>query len=138
MSSVTTCGSCTPAAKGLFRLHKPNSLSVMSYSWVFRTGWPDNLRLERATCCRSITHSRARRRCLGSRFPPVVNTIVDYSEGMARPLIRPSFGGGFRVCLRLDNRLEIVKPPGANTLEDFANWRALVFNGPAMNGGIKP
>jgi len=118
---------------------KPNYLSVMSYSWLHRTAWSDGLRLDRATCLPFYYAKPGAMDVMSGSGVPDVNTVVDYSEGMAKTLIRPTpaAGGSAYFCGMAIN-WATVTPLSANTIEDFANWRALVFDGPAKNGILTP
>jgi hypothetical protein len=121
-----------------FPPHVPNYPSVMSYNWLFRTGWPDSLRLDRATCLPYYYAASGAQEGPSGKLPPSVNTIVDYSEGMARPVIRPmpSATTSTSVCGSTITWSTVDAP--FNTLKDFANWRALVFDGPVKNGELTP
>ena len=121
-----------------FPAHKPNYLSVMSYNWLFRTAEADDVRLERATCLPFYyADAAAKEDAFGSVFESV-NTIVDYSEGMAKELLRPmtSVAGSPSICGTTIDWSTVDSP--YNMLKDFANWRALVFDGPANNGNLTP
>ena len=115
---------------------KPNYLSVMSYAWALRTGVPNALRLARATCLPFYYASPGATELFGA-VPSTVNTVVDYSEGMGKLLIRPGpAAGSASFCGSIIDWTTMEST--FSTVEDFANWPALVFEGPEKNGGIKP
>ena len=120
-------------------IYKPNYPSVMSYSWAFRTGWEDGDRKKRATCLPYYYAEPGAQEEATGKPPANVNTIVDYSEGMARQLIRPMTSAAAAspsVCGSTITWSTIEAP--FDTLKDFANWPVLGFDGPENNGGIKP
>ena len=112
---------------------KPNYLSVMSYAWVQRTAWTDAERAQKATCS-PFYYAHPDGKEAGGSPPSSVNTIVDYSEGMARPLTKPATAGS-SFC---DSTISWSTLDPFTTVEDFANWRALVYDGPAKNGTLTP
>jgi hypothetical protein len=84
-------------------------------------------------------------------LPAAINAVVDYSEGMAATLIENnnSVQETIGVCGlavdwnndgdQTDDNINVdVDDNGAanETVNDFGNWRALVFRGPATNGTI--
>jgi hypothetical protein len=113
---------------------KPNYLSVMSYAWALRTGVPNALRVAQATCLPFYYASVGATEVFGA-VPSTVNTVVDYSEGMGKLLIRaaPAAGSSAFCGSTVD---WTTMDSTFSTVEDFANWRALVFEGPEKNGGI--
>jgi hypothetical protein len=115
---------------------KPNYLSVMSYTWALRTGWPDALRLQRASCLPFYYATPGAKEAFGA-VPSSVNTVVDYSEGMGKPLTRPALAAGSPPFCGLTIDWTTMEST-FTTVEDFPNWRALVFEGPATNGSLKP
>jgi hypothetical protein len=122
---------------GNFPRYKPNYLSIMSYSWLHRTGWTDAERLKRVTCLPAY-YADASAREMGGAVPGMVNTIVSYSEGMARPLSRPTGtdpGSPFYCGLTID---WTTIPTLFNKVEDFPNWPKLTFDGPVKNGDLRP
>ncbi len=119
-------------------VYKPNYLSVMSYSWLFRTAWPDAVRLATATCLPFYYADKDAKEASGS-VSENVNTIVDYSEGMGRLVMRPTPpAAGSSIC-GTEVDWNTVDPDSVfATVEDFANWRFLIFDGPAKNGNLVP
>ena len=116
--------------------NKPNYLSVMSYSWVFRTAWPDSLRLATATCLPFYYASDDAKESPSGSLPENVNTIVDYSEGMGRPVMKPTPVAGASICGSTID-WNVVDPNSVfPKLEDFANWRSLKFDGPRREGNL--
>jgi len=114
---------------------KPNYLSVMSKTWLHRSAWGDSTRLERATCLPLYYAAAGATEGSSGSTPSVVNTTVDYSEGMGRELVRP---GSTSMCGKTIT-WSTVEPPSVVTINDFANWPALVFNGPAADEeGVTP
>ena len=120
---------------------RPNYLSVMSKNWLHRTGWEnDSTRKDRATCLPFYYVAGGATEAASGSPPSVVNTVVDYSEGMARELIRPngSAAGSTSICGSTINWSN-VEPLDVGTVKDFANWPALVYNGPAEDEqGVTP
>ena len=122
--------------------HQPalsaNYLSVMSYTWDLRTGWPDDeRRKQRATCLPFYYAEKDAKEANG--VPPMnVNTIVDYSEGMAKALTKPPASTAPTVTTFCGLTVDWMTVSPATTMEDFANWRALVFKGPVDDGWLKP
>jgi hypothetical protein len=115
----------------------PNYLSVMSYNWEFRTAKASTVRVQRATCLPFYYADPT----AGEMFGAVhsnVNTIVDYSEGMAKALQRPTStaAGSTSICGTTIDWSTVES--SFDMLKDFANWRALVFDGPARNGSLTP
>lgn len=118
-------------------VYKPNYMSVMSYSWLFRTAWPDDVRLATATCLPFYYADKDAKEASGS-VSENVNTIVDYSEGMGRLVMKPTPAAGASIC---DTAIDwpTVDPDSLFAkVEDFANWRSLIFDGPAKNGNLVP
>ena len=117
---------------------QPNHLGVMSYTWLFRTALDPSVRLTRATCLPFYYADAGAKEMSGSVFPNV-NTIVDYSQGMAKALDRPmppATAGSTDICgtaidwTTMDSIFKIV--------DDFADWGSLVFTGPRLNGTLQP
>jgi hypothetical protein len=117
--------------------YKPNYLSVMSYSWLFRTAWPNQVRLKRATCLPFYQATTGGYEGPFGELPSSVNTVVDYSEGMAQTLTRPAATGGSPSICGSNITWSTVET-GYDTLRDFSNWRDLKFDGPAENGELVP
>ena len=115
---------------------KPNYLSVMSKSWLQRIARSNATRLDRATCLPFYYADPSAMEMSGSVHSNV-STIVDYSEGMARKLTRPmpSAAGSASFCGLTINWTTVGS---SNSVKDFANWRALAFDGPAKNGTLQP
>ena len=118
---------------------KPNYLSVMSSNWLHRTAWDSTLQGTRATCL-PFYYAKPGAMDVTSGSPGSdVNNVVDYSEGMAKTLIRPTPAatGSASFCgMTID--WSTVTPLSANPIKDFANWPALVFDGPVKNGILTP
>jgi hypothetical protein len=126
-----------------YPLYSPNYWSVMSYAWDLRTGFTNADRQARATCL-PFYYGAPGADEVGGAVPSPVSTVVDYSAGMAKKL---QSGAPSAIC---DNTVswEAVwqwsDGPTSGTLKDFANWRALQFDGPSINGwptaadGIQP
>ena len=119
--------------------NKPNYLSVMSYSWELRTGWPhDTQRQQFVTCLPFYYGTAGADEVNGVKASPVNNTIVDYSEGMAKTLVQPSgtLAAPSTFCGKVVDWNTVV--PNNGTIKDFANWPALQFDGPVRNGWPTP
>jgi hypothetical protein len=71
---------------------------------------------------------------MNGAMPADVNTIVDYSEGMAKTLLRPAATGTSSFCGSTVHWTTLAS--NILKVEDYPNWRSLVFDGPAQNGGI--
>jgi hypothetical protein len=129
---------------------KPNYWSVMAYTWQIRTGAGNATRRQRVTCP-PFYYAATGATEPGGALPATINSIVDYSEGMARTLtennnsLRETTG----VCGQAvdwnndgdqtdDNINADVNDNGSNneTVTDFPNWRALNYRGPATNGSF--
>ncbi len=129
---------------------KPNYWSAMAYTWQLRTGFSDATRRMRVTCPPFYYGVTGATEANGA-IPAAFSNGTDYSEGMAAQLVennntlRESIG----VCGQAvdwnddgdqadDNINANADDNGSanDTLNDFANWRALVFTGPASNGTI--
>ena len=132
--------------------NKPNYWSVMAYTWQLRTGFGNATRRQRVTCPPFYYATTGATEPAGA-LPAAVNAVVDYSEGMAANLVennntlRETTG----VCGQAvdwnddgdqadDNINANVDDNGSSTetVTDFANWRALNYNGPASNGSFLP
>lgn len=121
---------------GDYPKYHPNHLSVMSYNWIFRTAWTNDLRLKRATCLPFYYADPAAKETSGTVFGS--SLVADYSEGMAKERERPltSALGSTAVCGTAIDWGNVDTAAGA--IKDFANWPALVFDGPSRNGSLKP
>jgi hypothetical protein len=125
--------------------YKPNYWSVMSYSWELRTAHgDDSWRRDHPTCLPFYYALKGANEMNGA-VPPVVNgvaaavnLVVDYSEGMAPTFVQPQTQTGpvQSVCGKAVNWNTVGSHNG--TIKDFANWRALKFDGPAINGWPAP
>ena len=83
-------------------------------------------------------------------LPSNPDGFVDYSDGMAKPLGEKSLSEEKGVCGQavdwngdMDTMDKAVKADldfdGVfGKVGDFANWRTLVFTGPARNGSLTP
>jgi len=129
---------------------KPNYWSVMAYTWQLRTGFDDATRRSRVTCP-PFYYSDAAATEPNGALPATVNSVIDYSEGMAKTLVENnnSLRETTGVCGlavdwnndgdQVDDNINADADDNGDateTLNDFANWRALVFTGPATNGTI--
>ncbi len=127
---------------------KPNYWSAMSYTWQLRTGFNNATRRMRVTCP-PFYYATAGATEPNGALPATINAVVDYSEGMAATLVENnnSLDETTGVCgLPVDwnddgdqtdtNLNADVDDNGlANeTINDFGNWRALMYTGPATNG----
>lgn len=135
--------------------YNPNQWGVMSYTWALRTGLSVPARRERVTCL-PFYYAKAGETEPGHVVPTQVNMIVDYSAGMAKQVVENngSLDEKKGVCNQAvdwdeDGRVGEPKPMSGNgngdandngiftdTIDDFANWPALKFNGPLSNGTI--
>lgn len=129
---------------------KPNYWSVMGYTWQLRTGGANATRRREITCP-PVYYASAGAAEPNGALPATINSVVDYSEGMARSLVENnnSLSETVGVCgLAVDwNDDSDMTDTGINadvddngssntTVNDFANWRALVFTGPVNNGTV--
>jgi hypothetical protein len=116
---------------------KPNYLSVMSYTWELRTGWPENeRRVQRATCL-PFYYAQNGATETGGVPPMPVNTIVDYSEGMGKTLEKPTTSAP-SVTKMCGSTVYWSTVSPETAVRDFANWPALVFTGPDTEGRVTP
>jgi hypothetical protein len=130
---------------------KPNYWSVMAYTWQLRTGRSNATRRQRVTCW-PFYYATAGATEPGGALPAAINAVVDYSEGMAATLTENnnSLNETTGVCgLAVDwnddgdqvdvNLSADADDDGANgVVVDFANWRALNYRGPVLNGTVVP
>lgn len=132
---------------------KPNYWSVMTYAWQLRTGLTAQLRRQRVTCL-PFYYALAGATEPNGALPVAINAIVDYSEGMAATLIEnnDTLNETTGVCgLAVDwnddgDQTDINLSANADDdddgvlgiVTDFANWRALNFLGPVLNGSVIP
>lgn len=132
--------------------YNPAYWSVMSNAWALRTGRSATWRSQKATCL-PIYYAAAGASESGGGLPGTVTAAVDYSDGMGATLVEnsnslnePAGVCGKPVDWNLDGSMTGV---GINadvdrsgaisaTVSDFANWRALDFRGPRMNGKVTP
>jgi hypothetical protein len=131
---------------------KPNYWSAMSYTWQLRTG-RNNATRQTLVTCQPFYYGVAGATEPNGALPAAFSNATDYSEGMAASLVennntlRETVG----VCGQVvdwnndgdqtdDNINADADDNGdaSDTLHDFANWRALVFTGPASNGTQPP
>lgn len=127
---------------------KPNYWSAMSYTWQLRTGRNDATRRSRVTCPPFYYQAAGATEPAGA-LPAAFSNITDYSEGMAATLVENTntLDETTGVCgLAVDwnndgdqtddNINADADDNGAanETLNDFGNWRALVYTGPSTNG----
>jgi len=132
--------------------NKPNYWSVMAYTWQLRTGRSDAWRRMRPTCPPFYYATTGATEPNGA-LPGIINAVVDYSDGMAATLVENTNtlnepngvcgqpvdwddeGDQTDVAFNAD-----VDDNGSaiDTVNDFANWRALKFVGPSTNGSVVP
>jgi hypothetical protein len=110
--------------------YSPNYWSVMGYNWDLRTGWETNAERASLITCPPFYYGQASADEVGGAPPLPLTTNVDYSEGMG-PTLAVGRSGTTRLCGKtIDwNAFGITSGP----LEDFADWPALKFDGPASN-----
>ena len=129
--------------------YNPNYLSVMSYAWALRTGGTDVERRLWATCL-PFYYAKAGADEPANKVPVPVNMVVDYSTGMAAPLMEDALDETAGVCAQTvdwdedgdeDGVGSTILADDANensvfheTIEDFPNWSSLRFDGPLRNG----
>lgn len=131
---------------------KPNYWSVMAYTWQLRTGQTPARRRQLATCPPSYYATAGATEPNGA-LPAAINAVVDYSEGMAANVVEntgtlnePNGVCGQAVDWNNDgDQLDVNLNADADdngivngAVTDFANWRALRFNGPASDGSVVP
>jgi hypothetical protein len=111
-------------------LYKPTYWSVMGYNWDLRTGWKENTDRTSYVTCLPFYYGVAAADEIGGAVPNPLPLHVDYSEGMGPTLIAAS-GASATMCGKTFqwDTFEIV----AGTVKDFADWRALLFDGPQVN-----
>jgi len=116
--------------------YKPNRWSVMSYSWDTRTGFSNLFRLGHATCLPYYyAKAGANESALGDP-PAVPGTVVDYSSGTGRKLVKPSSGAApVTICGKV---VDWTSDGNTGTLRDSPDWPALQFDGPVRNGWLVP
>jgi hypothetical protein len=137
--------------------YKPNYISVMAYTWQLRTGndpnWINDAWRRRKPTGYPFYYAQAGAYEVNGAVPAGINTIVDYSDGMAATLIENNNS--------LDETVGVLGQPvdwnddgdqtdvginanvddngsASDTVRDFANWRSLGFNGPASDGTVVP
>jgi hypothetical protein len=129
--------------------YNPNYFSVMSYPWALRTGATDLERMFWATCL-PFYYAQPSADEPGDTVPVPVNMILDFSAGMAAPVNEDALDENTGVCAQTVDWNEsghegssVLLMDDANengtkheTIEDFANWRALRFDGPSKNGTL--
>jgi hypothetical protein len=130
--------------------YNPNYWSVMSYTWVLRTGASSLQRLWWATCL-PFYYGVAGRIEPGHALPEQVGLAIDYSAGMAKRIVEGRLDEQKGVCRHpvdwdhdgvfdtvVQSTLIDVNDNGTTTdsVDDFANWPALRFDGPVKNGEI--
>jgi hypothetical protein len=127
--------------------YAPNHLSVMSYSWTMRAGWPlDSDRIKYPTCT-PLYYATPGAKETGGQVPSPINASIRYSWGMAKPLIETALDEAAGVCgdavdWNPSSTSSIVTADvnhnqvATDTVSDFANWPALRFEGPAKEGSL--
>jgi len=132
-------------------IYKPNYWSVMSYAWQLRSGRTSAVRRQRVTCPPFYWANAGATEPAGAP-PAAVNAVVDYSEGMAASLTEnnTSLNETTGVCGlavdwnddgdQVDTNLSADADDDGSlgTVTDFANWPALNYRGPALNGSVTP
>lgn len=127
--------------------YNPVYSSVMSYSWQMRTGFTmDSHRVAHPVCLPFYYADPAAAEVKG-KVSAMVGTVVDYSEGMGRTLDEAALDETTGVCdgvavdwnkngVTTDKGVvaNIDDLPATGKPADFANWPALRFTGPRMNG----
>ncbi|MEO8453167.1 MAG: hypothetical protein ABI647_25485 [Gemmatimonadota bacterium] len=130
---------------------KPNYWSVMAYTWQLRTGRNNATRRQRVTCWPFYYAAAGATEPAGA-LPGAINAVVDYSEGMAASVTENNntLNETTGVCgLAVDwnddgDQADLNLSADADddgvlgVVTDFANWRALNFRGPALNGTVLP
>jgi hypothetical protein len=132
----------------------PNYWSVMSYTWVGRTNLQAADRKKSLTCF-PFYYANAGEKEIGNQPPGSVNMIVQFSAGMARQVVEnnSSLDENTGICNQeLDWNGDGLPPSptplnnvdvndnasSSDTINDFANWPALRFDGPRKNGTLGP
>ncbi len=136
--------------------YNPNYWSVMSYTWVLRT---DSTLTERRwwVTCLPFYYAKANETEPMLDLPASINIIVGYSAGVASPVVENNYsldekkgvcqqevdwnedgtpGDGtpaLSTAFSVDANNNTVK---TDTIDDFANWPALRFDGPKLNGTL--
>jgi hypothetical protein len=134
----------------------PNYWSVMSYTWVGRTDLADNQRMWRVTCV-PLYYARGDETETDHHVPANVGRVLNYSAGMAKDVVENnnSLDEVTGVCGQPVDWNEDETPSSTNpvvatafsreandnavaaeTIKDFANWPALLFDGPKRNGTV--
>jgi hypothetical protein len=129
--------------------HKPNYLSVMSYAWQLRTSHSVDWRQKKLTCF-PIYYGSPGENEINGAVPTVGKVTIDYSHGMAPPLDENALDEKKGVCGQaLDWNIDGDKTGAGMSVDanrngtfgekytDFANWRALDFRGPRLNGSVR-
>ena len=131
----------------------PNYMSVMTYTWILRTGWTDDTNRINYPTCLPFYYAQAGATEPNGSVPDPHNTIVNFSSGMGKPLVENThtLDESTGVCgfhsewdgnpLTTASGLNAdVNKNGSTseTVTDFANWPALRFSGPQSNGSLKP
>ena len=132
--------------------YKPNYWSAMSYTWQLRSGRGNATRRSRVTCA-PIYWADDTATEPGGAAPAAPNAVTDYSHGMGPTLVEndgsldePTGVCGAPVDWNNDGdttdtglSVDADDNGAANeTLQDFANWRALDFGGPESDGTQTP
>jgi hypothetical protein len=138
------------------QLFNPNYWSVMSYTWVLRTDISDNERKWAVTCL-PLYYAKAHETEPDYQVPMTVGRVFNYSAGMARNVVENdnSLDEATGVCGHEVNWNEDDTPSTGHpvvvtalsmdandndveneTIKDFANWPALLFDGPRRNGTV--
>lgn len=131
--------------------YKPNYWSVMTYAWQIRTGSDNATRRNRVTCLPFYYATSGATEVSGA-LPATINAATDYSEGMAASVTENNgtLNETTGVCGaavdwnndgdQTDTGLSTdADDNGAlGVVTDFANWPALDFRGPALNGSQLP
>jgi hypothetical protein len=131
-----------------------NHSSVMSYSSAMRTSWSsDAVRVKYPTCGPLYYGQKGATEPNGT-MPPSFGSVPAYSSGMTRTLDEQNLNELAGVCgppVNWDGVNGLSPSVSGNVnvsasgaavpgeiVSDFANWPALVFDGPALDGWLKP
>ena len=132
--------------------YKPNHWGIMAYTWQLRTGRANAWRVDRPTCTAMYYQTAGAVETNGA-LPAAFNAFADYSDGMAATLVEntnslrePDGVSGTPIDWNGDGDSTDVNinadvdhsGSSADTVRDFANWRALNYKGPHSDGTVTP
>jgi hypothetical protein len=115
--------------------YKPNHWSVMSYTWDTRSGFDNPFRVAHVTCPAFYYQKAGSTESATGETPENAGTAVDYSSGMGKKLAPRAGGASVVVC---GKPVDWDGDGNTERITDAADWPALVFDGPAGNGGLTP